>query len=517
MNGAEKLVETLIDGGVDTCFANPGTSEMHFVAALDRNPGMRCVLGLFEGVVTGAADGYYRMADRPAATLLHLGPGLANGLANLHNAKKAHSGVVNVVGEHASTHLELDAPLTSDIAALAKPMSHWVRTIASANDVEADAVEAIREANAQPGRIATLIMPADSAWNVVECASRQVAKETVAMRLPEEAQLVRAAAALKRGSTTLLLLGDRAVRAAASGWAGRISAATGCSLMAEFYDARLERGAGRVKLPRLPYAVEPSLKVLAQFDRIVLVGARAPVAFFAYPGKPGCLYRPDCEVIEAASLENDAEAVLRELCERVGGYQLRPSSIATLAPEADLRGPLNADSLGRAIAAAIPEHAIVVDESLTTGRKFDQATLDSAPHDWLTGSGGSIGFALPVAVGAAIAAPGRKVIALEGDGSGMYTLQSLWTMVREQLDITVVIFANRAYQILRGEFANVGAGEPGPSATSMLSLDRPNLDWVALAQGMGMNATRVSELETFQRQFKRALASQGPSLIEVML
>jgi acetolactate synthase I/II/III large subunit len=517
MNGAEKLVETLIEGGVNTCFANPGTSEMHFVAALDRNPGMRCVLGLFEGVVTGAADGYYRMADRPAATLLHLGPGLANGLANLHNARKAHSGVVNVVGEHATTHLELDAPLKSDIATLAAPMSHWVRTIASANDVQADATEAIREANARPGRVATLIMPADSAWSEVEGASGPALRRADINGGPQELQLARAAQALKRGSSTLLLLGDKAVRATASIWAGRINAITGCGLMAEFYDARLERGAGRVRLPRLPYAVEPSLKTLAKFDRIVLVGARAPVAFFAYPGKPGRLYREDCEVIEAASLEQDVEAVLRELCERVGGSRTLPLAIASLAQASDLRGPLNAETIGRALAAAIPEHAIVVDESLTTGRRFDEATMDSAPHDWLTGSGGSIGFALPVAVGAAIAAPGRKVIALEGDGSGMYTLQSLWTMVREELDITVVIFANRAYQILRGEFANVGAGEPGPSATSMLSLDRPNLDWVALAQGMGMNATRVSELETFHRQLKRALASQGPSLIEVML
>jgi acetolactate synthase I/II/III large subunit len=517
MNGAEKLVETLIKGNVDTCFANPGTSEMHFVAALDRNPGMRCVLGLFEGVVTGAADGYYRIADRPAATLLHLGPGLANGLANLHNARKARSGIVNIVGEHATAHLKLDAPLTSDISTLAAPMSHWVRTIASADQVEGDANDAIREATARPGRIATLIMPADSAWSEVGPASFTASNEAHDSGPPRDSQLSRAAEALKRGKSTLLLLGDKAVRAAASTWAGKISAATGCGLMAEFYDARIERGAGRVRLPRLPYAVEPSLKVLAPFDRIVLVGARAPVAFFAYPGKPGCLYRPDCEIIEAATPEHDLEAVLHELCERVDGLHAQVLTNAVHTPTADFQGQISVDGLGGVLAATIPEGAIVVDESLTTGRKFDQATFDSAPHDWLTGSGGSIGFALPVAIGAAIAAPGRKVIALEGDGSGMYTLQSLWTMVREGLDITVVIFANRAYQILRGEFANVGAGEPGPSATDMLSLDRPNLDWVSLAQGMGMNATRVSELETFHRQLRRALASQGPSLIEVML
>ena len=165
MNGAESLVRTLVAGGVDVCFSNPGTSEMHFVAALDRVEGMRCVLGLFEGVVTGAADGYFRMKGTPASTLLHLGPGLANGLANLHNAKKANSGIVNIVGQHATHHIGYNAPLTSDIEGLARPMSAWVRTSPDAKSVSADGAAAIAAARSAPPQIATLILPADTAWN----------------------------------------------------------------------------------------------------------------------------------------------------------------------------------------------------------------------------------------------------------------------------------------------------------------------------------------------------------------
>ena len=537
MNGAESLVHTLLNGGVNVCFANPGTSEMHFVAALDKVAGMRCVLGLFEGVVTGAADGYYRIKDRPAATLLHLGPGLANGLANLHNAKKANSGIVNIVGDHATGHLKLDAPLTSDIATLARPMSHWVHSSSSAAAIQADGREAIRQANSRPGRIATLILPADTAWTETtrsESADTPISNgdtnpqadpagpastRSLGGSLTDDS-LRQAAQALRLGPSTLLLLGGRALRANATQWAGRIAAATGCALMSEFYGARLERGAGRVMVPRLPYAVEPALAALAPFNRIVLVGAKEPVAFFAYPGKPGVLTRPGCECVTLASREDDLEAALQALCEVLGAGQGPVAQVAvrTAAPAADsFHGPIEPDSVARLLVAQLPHNAIVIDEAVTMGRSFDKATQGAAPHDWLTGMGGSIGFALPAAVGAAIAAPDRKVIALEGDGSGMYTLQALWTMVRESLDITVVIFANRAYKILLGEFSGVGAGVPGRRATDMLSLDRPDLDWVALAKGMGMPACRVSDMSGFSLGLKRALAVPGPALVEVMV
>ncbi len=530
MNGAESLVHTLLGGGVDVCFANPGTSEMHFVAALDKVEGMRCVLGLFEGVVTGAADGYYRIKDRPAATLLHLGPGLANGLANLHNAKKANSGIVNIVGDHATGHLKLDAPLTSDIATLARPMSHWVRSSPSVAAIQADGQEAIRQANSCPGRIATLILPADTAWTETAgsnggdadtSAGKAIFQtETTARGALTDDSLRLAAEALRQGPTTLLLLGGRALRAKATQWAGRVAAASGCALMSEFYGARLERGTGRVMVPRLPYAVEPALAALASFDRIILVGAKEPVAFFAYPGKPGVLTRPGCECITLASREDDLEAALQALSEALGAGQGPVAQVAVRAPVQALdtfHGAIDPDSVARLLVALLPPNAIVVDEAVTMGRSFDKATQGAAAHDWLTGMGGSIGFALPAAVGAAIAAPDRKVIALEGDGSGMYTLQALWTMVRESLDITVVIFANRAYKILLGEFSGVGAGVPGQRATDMLSLDRPALDWVALAKGMGMQACRVSDMGALSLGLQRALAVQGPALVEVVL
>ena len=542
MNGAHSLVRTLLQGGVDMCFANPGTSEMHFVAALDNAPGMRCVLGLFEGVVTGAADGYYRMADRPAATLLHLGPGLANGLANLHNAKKARSGIVNIVGDHAAGHLKLDAPLTSDIEGLARPMSHWVRTSPSAATIAADGQEAIRQARHTPGRIATLILPADTAWSdtgtdtgvdpgsdagtAPERAVRAVRAGQAgqaAVAPPPAAELSgsdvgAAAAALRRGKGTLLLLGGMALREPATRWAGRLAAATGCALMSEFYSARNQRGAGRVLIPRLPYAVEPSLAALARFDRIVLVGARNPVAFFAYPDKPGILSRPGCECITLSTPEHDPVQALAALAEALGvGERSAPGSIASLVDKGLPSGALTPPGIAQVLCALIPEDAIVVDEAVTAGRSLDPATAGAAPHDWLTGCGGSIGFALPVAVGAALAAPGRRVLALVGDGSAMYTPQALWTLARESLDVTVVIFANRAYQILRGEFAGVGAGHMGQRATDMLTLDRPALDWVMLARGMGVPASRVNNLEAFGQALQNALMADGPVLIEAVL
>lgn len=520
MNGADALVHALLDAGVDTFFANPGTSEMHFVAALDRAPGMRCVLGLFEGVVTGAADGYYRMRQQPAGTLLHLGPGLANGLANLHNAKKARSGIVNVIGEHATHHLALDAPLTSDIEGLARPMSHWVRTVGSVQAIGTDGREAVVQARARPGRIASLVLPADMAWSDAGAAPASPGPaHEAAPRAMDEAQVATAAEVLrKHGPRTLLLLGGRAARSCVATWAGRIAAATGCALMSEFYTERIERGAGRVALPRLPYAVDGALAILSRFDHIVLVHAREPVAFFAYPGKPGKLAPAGTAFHVLSDHGQDAEEAMQMLCERLDATRAEPVTVERARPEtAYEQGPMSPAGIGALLAALIPENAIVVDEAVTTGRAFDAATRAAAPHDWLTNMGGSIGFGLPVAVGAAIAAPDRPVVALEGDGSAMYTLQSLWTMARESLDVTVLVFANRDYRILRGEFAHVGAGEPGRRANDMLSLERPALDWVALATGHGVPARRVTTLAELAEALRRGFAAEGPKLVEVVL
>ncbi len=515
MNGAESLVRTLLNGDVNVCFANPGTSEMHFVSALDRVEGVRCILGLFEGVVTGAADGYYRLAGKPAATLLHLGPGLGNGLANLHNAKKARSGIVNVVGEHAGYHIKYDAPLTSDIEGVARPMSDWVKTSHSSKSIAADGALAVQAARTAPGQIATLILPADTAWGEAD-GPAPVAEPAPRATVSKEA-IAEGVRALKNGKSAMLLLGNAALRGKALEWAGRIAAKTGCGLMSESGNARIERGAGRVPVRQLPFVVDNALAVLKDTRQLVLVGSKPPVSFFAYPGKPSVLAPEGCEVIKVAGAEADLEGALEALAGELGARDATPLKNAPTYSSALPTGNITLEGLGALFNAMIPENAIVMDEAITSGRAFSGATMGARPHDWLSIMGGSIGWGLAASVGAAIAAPDRKVITLEGDGSAMYTQQALWTMARENLDITVVIFANRAYKILVGELANVGGGTPGRNATDMLTLDRPSVDWVMIARGYGVEAGRATTLDELAVQFKRGLAHNGPYLVELLM
>jgi acetolactate synthase I/II/III large subunit len=513
MNGAESLVRTLIASGVDVCFANPGTSEMHFVAALDKIEGMRCVLGLFEGVVTGAADGYFRMTGKPASTLLHLGPGLANGLANLHNAKKARSGIVNIVGQHAGYHIAHDAPLTADVEGIARPMSHWVRTSASSRDLAADGALAVEAARAAPGQIATLIVPADTAWNE---GTAPVSARAPQPRAQVPAEAVRAAAQALRQPEAALMLGGIGVRDPALALAGRIAARTGCKIISENSSGRIERGAGRVMANRVPYVVDAALRMLGGLRQIVLVGAKAPVSFFAYPGKPSTLAPPDCAFTRLADVGEDIVGALEALADELGARTTPPALVAPLAPPALPTGKVTLEGIAAVLGALIPEHSIIVDESVSSGRGFASLTAHAQPHDWLCVTGGSIGFGLAAAAGAAIGAPGRKVLNLEGDGSAMYTLQSLWTMAREQLDVTMLIFANRSYNILHGELAAVGAGKAGQRATDMLTLDRPYLDWRSIARGHGVDAGQATTLDELSLQLKRGLAITGPYLIELV-
>lgn len=515
MNGAESLVRTLFGGGVEVSFTNPGTSEMHFVAALDRVDGMRCVLCLFEGVTTGAADGYARMAEKPAATLLHLGPGLANAMANMHNARKARSPMINVVGEHATYHRRYDAPLTSDIEGIAKPFSDWVRTGASSATIAEDGRDAIIEACRAPGHMATLILPADTAWGegsgpAVVPAPRPRAKIDVAM-VKDAARHVTA------GASTLLLLGGMALRARAMEYASRIAEKTGCRIMAPGSNARVERGAGRVSLDRIPYPVDQALKVLDGVRHVVLVGARVPVAFFGYPGKPSLLVPAGTTSSTLCEPGEDHEDALARLADEIGAAKTAPVLAKADRPALPTGGKLDPETIGRILGALIPENAIVCDESVTTGRNFFAMTRGAPPHDWLQLTGGAIGEGMPLAIGAAIACPDRKVINLEADGSAMYTVQSLWTEARENLDVLTLVWSNRAYAILKGELMNVGAANPGRKAHDMLSLDNPALDWVSIARGMGVEAVRAETPEALVKSIRAGLSRKGPYLVEVVL
>jgi acetolactate synthase-1/2/3 large subunit len=514
MNGAESLIRTLSSGGIDTCFTNPGTSEMHLVAALDRLPEMRCVLGLFEGVVTGAADGYARMAEKPACTLLHLGPGLANGLANLHNAGRAHVPIVNIVGQHATYHLRCDTPLTSDIEGIARPYSKWLRSSRNASEVGSDAAQAIHATLTAPGRIATLIVPADVAWSDGGIVATTPAPPEVPM--PSTENLERAAVMLRAGLQTGLLLSGSALYGKGLAIAGRIASATGARLFAPYPFTRIQRGAGNAVVDRVPYVLEQAVELLKDFCQLILVGASAPVAYFASPGKRTALTSPKCKILTLTRAEEDGVGALDALVAMLGlgGSE---SMVERPARPPVPSGNITLSGLAAAVAAILPEYAIVVDESMTSGREMMTAARGAPPHDWLGNTGGSIGIALPMAVGAAVACPTRRVLCLTADGSGMYTVQALWTMAREGLNITTVVFANRVYGVLKREFSNLGLGDPGPRALDLFELDRPDLDWVSLAKGMGVPASRVTSLDTFSKALQQGFRSEGPTLIEVPL
>lgn len=518
MNGARSLVQTLLASGVDTCFANPGTSEMHFVAALDQVPGMRCVLGLQENVVTGMADGYYRIARKPACTLLHCGPGLANGMANLHNARRARSGIVNIVGDQATYHRPYDAPLTADTDGMARTVSHWVQTSMRPADLGRDAALAVRAARTFPGQIATLILPADVSWG-----EGGVVAESVAPAIPAavDGQAVENAARVLRdsrrtGANVLLLLSGQAALAPAQALAWRIAAATGASVMADFLCAHVARGQGRMQLERVPYAMDAALKALAGFEHIVLVNAQGgPVGFFGYPGLPSAQYAPTAQLHRLSRPEQDPVQALQALADAL---QAPAAELPDPGPRPEAAsGVPTPEGLAQTVAALMPENAIVSDESISFGRGFYKFTHAAPAHDWLHLGGGAIGGGMPVATGAAIGAGGqRRVINLQADGSAMYTLQSLWTQARERLPVTTIIIRNGKYNILIGEYKGVGA-VPGPTAMSMLDLGNPDLDWVRLAAGMGVAGRRATTLEECADLMESSFSRPEPFLIELLV
>ncbi|MDR3663535.1 MAG: acetolactate synthase large subunit [Mycobacterium sp.] len=518
MNGAQALIRTLVDSGVDVCFGNPGTSEMHFVAALDSVPEMRGVLCLFEGVVTGAADGYARMADKPAATLLHLGPGLGNGMANLHNARRAFSPVVNVVGDHALGHKKYDAPLESDIDAAAGTVSGWVRRCERVADVATDAVAAIEAA--QQGQVATLILPADVSWTegaepaMVSTTEDRAAFDYGAGVDPAEHvlhELGAADAAEVFGAQTVMLLGNSACRERGLRAASRIAEATGTKVLIETFPARLERGAGRPNFERLAYLAEAAGFQLAGTENLVLAGARSPVSFFAYPGKASDLVPEGCRV---HTVGGDVVAELESLADAVAPG-IEPVLSELKIPELSLDSvELTAQNWVDAVAATLPDDAIVVDESNTSGFLLPQATMSAPRHDLLTLTGGAIGFGLPNAVGAAVARPDRPVLCLQADGSAMYTISALWTMAHEQLNVVTVILNNAAYAILRMELQRVGAAAGGPKAAAMLDLSAPTIDFAALATSMGVPAATARTTGELASLLRTGYATPGPYLID---
>jgi acetolactate synthase-1/2/3 large subunit len=504
-------MKTLIENGVEVCFGNPGTSEMHLVDAIAKTDQMKGILGLFEGVVTGAADGYARMARKPAATLLHLGPGLANGAANIHNAQRARSPMINIIGQHALDHLQYESPLKSDVEAIASPFCDHVKTTTDVNELSADTATAIAAANGVVGKIASLIVPADIAWSETDNAKVVKATQVIA-DTASNALLEQAIDWLGSEKTTALLIDDACLFGEALVNAGRIARATGATLLCPTFYARAQRGAGTVPVLRIPYFAEDATAALESFQQVILIGSRVPVSFFAYPGKPSWLLPDGCDIMTLTEQDQDSPQALKRLAAALkvsaGDYDAHPSQL----PEVP-QGPLTPESAAACIARHMPVDSIVVDEGITSSFPAYSITAGAARHDWLTVTGGSIGQGLPAAVGCAVACPNRKVISLEGDGSAMYTVQALWTMANQDLDITVVLYANHSYKILNVEMIRVGVEAPSPKASEMLEIEGPCLDWVALTTGMGLPVSEATTAAEFEEQIAKAMAAKGPQLI----
>ena len=515
MNGAQSLLSTLVDEGVTVCFANPGTSEMHFVAALDAVPSMRGILVLFEGVATGAADGYGRVTGSPAAALLHLGPGQGNGLANLHNARRARTPLINIVGDHATSHLRFDAPLTSDITSVAETFSLFTRTSAAPDDVAGDARDAVAAATGGPTGVATLVLPADVSWGEVTTSSTSTIAPP-APQVPSQTTLRAIADQLAAAAKPIILVGGAAARATPLADAARIADATGATALLETFPPITTRGAGSPVVDRLSYLGEFAALQLEGCDLLVLAGASVPASFFAYPGAASSLTPPEATVVTLCDASSDAASTLALLASTVGAAASPAAVNAPSVPEVPT-GPLTSASLAAAVAATLPEGVTIVDESNTGGIHLAGALAGAPAHDVLTLTGGAIGYGLPAALGAAIGRPDGRTLCLEADGSALYTLQALWTMAREELDVTIVILSNRSYAILNLELARVGAVAEGSAAATMLDLGSPDLDFVSLAQGLGVMGVRVDTAEGLADALTTSYATHGPTLIEAIL
>lgn len=516
MTGAQSLLQSAINAGIDTCFANPGTTEMDLVAALDTTPKIRSILALFEGGCTGMADGYGRMLDRPAMTLLHLGVGLGNGIANLHNARRAQTPIINIVGDHPKSHLHYDAPLTSDIATMATPVSHQVITTQSADDASQDMANAIATATTLPGNIVTLITPADTMRNNTEKTATPTAPQTPPALEDDLAK--QATTALESNpTTTAIIINGRALRSQGLQIASRIANKTGCALFTPCFPARLDRGAGLPTIPRLPYFPEMVQERLAPYTTLILIGAYThPVSFFKYQDIPSDLVPQDCTVINLAQRQHDTINALQTLEEATNASKANTTTQTFTLPKAPT-GPISRKTYGAAIARSLPENAILSDTASTSSAPIFHATTTAHPHSSLYLTGGGIGQGFPVATGAAIACPDRPVIALQSDGGGLYTLQALWTQAREQLNVTTILFSNRKYQILQTELDRAGITTPGPTATALTQLSNPDLDWCKLAQGFGVPARRPQTAQELQTDIENTIAEPGPHLIEVTI
>jgi acetolactate synthase-1/2/3 large subunit len=514
MTGAEILIETAVKAGIEVCFTNPGTTELPLVCAFDSVAGIRPVLGLFEGCCTGAADGYGRMTDKPAMNLLHLGPGLGNGIANLHNARRGRTPVLNVIGEHATWHRSADAPLNMDIATLAETVSGWQRTSAAPQNLSRDTADAITAA--LQGKVATLIVPSDVQWS--ESPNNKIHLSKTPDAFVDKDSIERAADLLRTDQKAALILGGWALRHKGLMAAARIKAKTGCDLLSERAPARMERGAGIPATEFIPYFPKQALDLLSKYRAFVLAGAGEPVTFFGWQGYESKLLNDDQDICQIKAADKNLAQTLENLADALeapGSVDAADVGFSQVERPALPQGKLTAQNACLILAALQPENAIIVNESITSGTAYFPLGPGLPSHSLLMLPGGAIGYGMPCAVGAAIACPRRPVINFQADGSAMYTVQALWMQAREGLDITTLICSNRSYNILNIEFFRSGVTTPGRHAQTLTDLSNPAINWVQVSKGMGVPAVAVSSCEELVGQLERALKEPGPHLIEI--
>lgn len=512
LTGAECLIDSLVNSGVGPFFTNPGTSELHAVSAIDRSTKARGILCLFEGVATGAGDGYGRIARHPAGVLLHLGPGLANGMANLHNARQAGTPMVVVVGEHGAKHLAYDSPLKSDLGSLPPFYSKQTVRLHVGDDIGRLARDLVTATCTPPTGIATIIAGADVMWS--EAQARPFTDAGVRRKVePSSADIRNAVSMLRSGFPAAIVLGGSALSSKGMQLASAIAQATGSTLLSETFNARHTRGAGLPVVQRIPYFPELAIPFLSKFARLVLIGAKKPTSFFASPVHPSDLVGPGCEVSGF-----DPQADPLDVLQAIAG-EVAARSQASVAAREVLplhSGNLTPAAIWAALNNFMPEGSIVSDEAGMSSRGADEAMSVAAQHDWLNLTGGSIGQALAVAAGAAVARPGSKVFAMQGDGGGLYTPQALWTQAREKLDVINVILNNGRYGILDYEAKRHGMSL-GQKGAALFDLGSPTVDWVSLSQGFGVRAAAASTAEEFNTLLRDAVSTPGPSLIEARL
>ncbi len=513
MMGAQWMLKSAAAAGIEVCFANPGTTELPFVAAMDRATEIRPLLGLFEGVCSGAADGYYRIRRKPAMTLTHLGPGFANAIANFHNARRARSAIFNVIGEHMSWHVAADPPLASDIESLARPVSAGVwraDTPATLHNATVGALQGLQ----QRGGIQTLILPMDLQEDPVQHSiAAPVAAQAAADY--DAAAVATVAADITAGRKVLLYLGADALGEAALRRLARLAALPNVELVGETFPAASEHGRGLPAIKRLVALAEKAHPYLLGFERVAVLAAEPPVAFFGARGLPSHLGDPARMATVCGPGGRVAEA-LEELLARVRPAAA-PASTVQRVSDTDLGESLTPESASRVVAAHLPANAIVSAEGATLGFPFNALASQAERHTTIVLTGGAIGQGLPSAFGASVAAPDRKVVALQSDGSALFTIQALWSMAREGSDVVVILASNQRYNILINEMSRNGYALTSPPVRDLLNLARPAVDWQALSTSFGVPSNRVESVSALRRAFQAALAERGPRLIEVVL